>query len=180
MKSRTEQPFISHLLELRTSALKIIMCVVLVTLLLIPFANQIYSFIASPLITKLPEGGSMIATEVASPFFAPFKLTLFCAIFFSIPYILYQTWSFIAPGLYKNEKKLVLPLMVSSSLLFYLGVLFAYFLVFPILFSFLTATAPEGIKIMTDINHYLNFILKLFFAFGVSFEIHVATSLLVK
>ena len=116
MKSRTEQPFISHLLELRTSALKIIMCVVLVTLLLIPFANQIYSFIASPLITKLPEGSSMIATEVASPFFAPFKLTLFCAVFFSIPYILYQTWSFIAPGLYKNEKKLVLPLMLSSSL----------------------------------------------------------------
>ncbi len=180
MKSRTEQPFISHLLELRTSALKIIMCVVIVTLLLIPFANQIYSFIASPLITKLPEGGSMIATEVASPFFAPFKLTLFCAVFFSIPYILYQTWSFIAPGLYKNEKKLVLPLMLSSSLLFYLGVLFAHFLVFPILFSFLTATAPEGIKIMTDINHYLNFILKLFFAFGVSFEIPVATILLVK
>ncbi len=180
MKSRTEQPFISHLLELRTSALKIIMCVVIVTLLLIPFANQIYSFIASPLITKLPEGGSMIATEVASPFFAPFKLTLFCAVFFSIPYILYQTWSFIAPGLYTNEKRLVLPLMISSSLLFYLGVLFAYFLVFPILFSFLTATAPEGIKIMTDINHYLNFILKLFFAFGISFEIPIATILLVK
>ena len=151
MKSRTEQPFISHLLELRTSALKIIMCVVIVTLLLIPFANQIYSFIASPLITKLPEGGSMIATEVASPFFAPFKLTLFCAIFFSIPYILYQTWSFIAPGLYKNEKKLVLPLMLSSSLLFYLGVLFAHFLVFPILFLLLLIVLDKTPNIVTGL-----------------------------
>ena len=113
-------------------------------------------------------------------FFAPFKLTLCCAIFFSFPYILYQALSFIAPGLYINEKKLILPLLISSSFLFYLGVLFAYFIVFPILFSFLTATAPDGIKIMTDINHYLNFILKLFFAFGVSFEIPIATILLIR
>ena len=132
------------------------------------------------LIEKLPEGSNMIATEVASPFFAPFKLTLCCAIFLSFPYILYQAWSFIAPGLYINEKKLILPLLISSSFLFYLGVLFAYFIVFPILFSFLTATAPDGIKIMTDINHYLNFILKLFFAFGVSFEIPIATILLIR
>ena len=165
MKSHPEQPLISHLFELRTAALRSIICVFLLTLVLLPFANQIYSFVAIPLIEKLPEGGNMIATEVASPFFAPFKLTLFCAIFFSFPYILYQTWSFIAPGLYANEKKLILPLLISSSLLFYLGVLFAYFIVFPILFSFLTATAPDGIKIMTDINNYLNFILKLFFCF---------------
>ena len=122
----------------------------------------------------------MIATEVASPFFAPFKLTLFCGIFFSIPYILYQTWSFIAPGLYINERKLILPLLVSSSLLFYLGIFFAYYVVFPILFAFLTTTAPSNITVMTDINHYLDFILKLFFAFGVSFEIPIATILLIK
>ena len=180
MKSRPEQPLINHLFELRTAVLKSIICVLLVTLILFPFANQIYSFIAIPLIEKLPEGSNMIATEVASPFFAPFKLTLFCAIFFSFPYILYQTWSFIAPGLYTNEKRLILPLLMSSSLLFYLGVLFAYFIIFPILFSFLTATVPDGIKIMTDINHYLNFILKLFFAFGVSFEIPIATILLIR
>ena len=180
MKSHIEQPLISHLFELRTAALRSIICVFIIALILLPFTNQIYSFIAIPLIEKLPEGGNMIATEVASPFFTPFKLTLFSAIFLSFPFILYQAWSFVAPGLYKKEKELILPLLVSSSLLFYLGVLFAYFIVFPILFSFLTATAPDGIKIMTDINHYLNFILKLFFAFGISFEIPIATILLIK
>ena len=180
MKSHVEQPLISHLFELRTAALRSIICVFIIALILLPFTNQIYSFIAIPLIEKLPEGGNMIATEVASPFFTPFKLTLFSAIFLSFPFILYQAWSFVAPGLYKKEKELILPLLMSSSLLFYLGVLFAYFIVFPILFSFLTATAPDGIKIMTDINHYLNFILKLFFAFGISFEIPIATILLIK
>ena len=180
MKSHVEQPLISHLFELRTAALRSIICVFIIALILLPFTNQIYSFIAIPLIEKLPEGGNMIATEVASPFFTPFKLTLFSAIFLSFPFILYQAWSFIAPGLYKKEKELILPLLMSSSLLFYSGVLFAYFIVFPILFSFLTATAPDGIKIMTDINHYLNFILKLFFAFGISFEIPIATILLIK
>ncbi len=180
MKGRPEQPLINHFFELRKAALKGVICIFLITLILFPFANQIYNFIAIPLIEKLPEGSNMIATEVASPFFAPFKLTLCCAIFLSFPYILYQAWSFIAPGLYINEKKLILPLLISSSFLFYLGVLFAYFIVFPILFSFLTATAPDGIKIMTDINHYLNFILKLFFAFGVSFEIPIATILLIR
>jgi len=180
MKSHSEQPLINHLFELRTAALKSIICVFFIALVFLPFANQIYNFIAIPLIEKLPEGGNMIATEVASPFFTPFKLTLFCAIFISFPFILYQIWSFIAPGLYKNEKILLLPLLISSSLLFYLGVLFAYFIIFPILFSFLTATAPDGIIIMTDINHYLNFILKLFFAFGISFEIPIATILLIK
>ena len=180
MKGHLEQPLISHLFELRTAALRSIICIFLIALALLPFANQIYSFIAIPLIEKLPEGGNMIATEVASPFFTPFKLTLFCAIFISFPYILYQAWSFIAPGLYKNEKRLILPLLISSSLLFYFGMLFAYFIIFPILFSFLTATAPDGIRIMTDINNYLNFILKLFFAFGVSFEIPIATILLIR
>ena len=180
MKGHSEQPLIKHLFELRTTALRCIVCIVLITIILLPFANQIYNFIATPLIAKLPEGSSMIATEVASPFFAPFKLTLFCGIFFSIPYILYQTWSFIAPGLYINERKLILPLLISSSLLFYLGIFFAYYAVFPILFAFLTTTAPSNITIMTDINHYLDFILKLFFAFGISFEIPIATILLIK
>jgi len=174
------QPLIAHLIELRVCILRAVICIFIVLLLLLPFANYIYSFIATPLIAKLPEGSTMIATEVASPFFAPFKLTLFCAIFFTIPYILFQAWSFIAPGLYKNEKKLAIPLLISSSLLFYLGIAFAYFAVFPVLFSFLTSTAPAGIQIMTDINHYLDFILKLFFAFGLSFEIPVATFLLVR
>ena len=180
MKVHSEQPLIKHLFELRTTALRCIISIILITIILLPFANQIYSFIATPLIAKLPEGSSMIATEVASPFFAPFKLTLFCGIFFSIPYILYQTWSFIAPGLYINERKLILPLLVSSSLLFYLGIFFAYYVVFPILFAFLTTTAPSDITVMTDINHYLDFILKLFFAFGISFEIPIATILLIK
>ncbi len=176
----TGQPLITHLIELRVCVLRAVICVFVVLLILLPFSNQIYSFIATPLIARLPEGSSMIATEVASPFFAPFKLTLFCAIFFTIPYILYQAWSFIAPGLYSNEKKLAIPLLISSSLLFYLGIAFAYYAVFPLLFAFLTTTAPDGVQIMTDINHYLDFIIKLFFAFGVSFEIPVATFLLVR
>ncbi len=176
----TGQPLIAHLIELRVCVLRAVICVFVVLLILLPFSNQIYSFIATPLIARLPEGSSMIATEVASPFFAPFKLTLFCAIFLTIPYILYQAWSFIAPGLYNNEKRLAIPLLISSSLLFYFGVAFAYYAVFPLLFAFLTTTAPVGIQIMTDINHYLDFIIKLFFAFGISFEIPVATFLLVR
>ncbi len=174
------QSLISHLIELRSCILRAVICIFVVLLLLLPFANQIYGFIATPLIAKLPEGSSMIATEVVSPFFAPFKLTLFCAVFFTVPYTLYQIWSFITPGLYSNEKKLAVPLLVSSTVLFYTGILFAYYIVFPVLFAFLTKTAPEGIQIMTDINHYLNFILKLFFAFGASFEIPIATFLLIR
>ena len=175
-----EQPLISHLIELRSRLLKAGGFVVVIFLLLLPFANRIYHFIATPLMARLPTGSSMIATEVASPFFAPFKLSLFCAVFISIPYILYQAWAFIAPGLYMNEKKIALPLLASSIFLFYAGTVFAYYVVFPLLFAFFSATAPEGIQIMTDINHYLDFILKLFFAFGVSFEIPVATFLLVS
>lgn len=176
----SEQPLISHLIELRTCILRAVICIFAVLLLLLPFANDIYSFVATPLIAKLPQGSSMIATQVISPFFAPFKLTIFCAVFFSVPYILFQAWSFITPGLYNKEKKLVLPLLISSTLLFYTGVLFAYYIVFPVLFAFLTKTAPDGIQIMTDINDYLNFIIKLFFAFGVSFEIPVATFILIR
>ena len=156
-----EQPLIAHLIELRSCVLHVVICVLVLLLVLLPFANQIYAFIATPLIAKLPEGSSMIATEVASPFLAPFKLTLFTAIFITIPYILFQAWSFIAPGLYNQEKKLALPLLISSILLFYLGVTFAYYVVFPLMFAFLAASAPAGVQVMTDINHYLNFILKL-------------------
>lgn len=176
----SKQSLISHLIELRTCILRAVICIFIVTLLLLPFANEIYNFIALPLIAKLPAGSSMIATEVISPFFAPFKLTIFCAVFFTVPYSLFQAWSFITPGLYSNEKKLLIPLLVSSTLLFYTGILFAYYVVFPVLFAFLTKTAPEGVQIMTDINQYLDFILKLFFAFGVSFEIPVATFLLIR
>jgi len=179
-KTDSGQSLISHLIELRTRILRAVICIFVVLIILLPFANQIYNFIALPLIAKLPEGSTMIATEVVSPFFAPFKLTLFSAIFFTVPYTLYQAWSFIMPGLYTNEKKLLFPLLVSSTLLFYAGVLFAYYIVFPVLFAFLTKTAPDGVQIMTDINHYLNFILKLFFAFGASFEIPIATFLLIR
>lgn len=176
----SEQPLISHLIELRSCILRVVICIFIVLLALLPFANEIYNFIATPLIAKLPEGSNMIATEVISPFFAPFKLTLFCAIFLTVPYSLFQAWSFITPGLYSQEKKLIIPLLISSTLLFYTGILFAYYVVFPVLFAFITKTAPVGVQIMTDINHYLNFILKLFFAFGASFEIPVATFLLIR
>ncbi|MDX5435230.1 MAG: twin-arginine translocase subunit TatC, partial [Halomonas sp.] len=144
-----------------------------------PFANEIYTFVAQPLMGMLPEGSQMIATEVASPFLAPFKLTLVVAVFVAIPYVLHQAWAFVAPGLYDNEKALALPLLASSVGLFYAGAAFAYYVVFPLLFQFFTQTGPENVAVMTDINQYLNFVLKLFFAFGVAFEIPIATFLLI-
>ena len=174
-----EQPFISHLIELRDRLLRMVVAVFVVFLCLFPFANDIYTFTAKPLMARLPEGSTMIATEVASPFLTPFKLTLVVAVFLSMPYILYQFWGFVAPGLYRREKQLVTPLLVSSVALFYLGMLFAYFVVFPLIFAFLTGTAPEGVSVMTDISHYLSFVLTLFFAFGVAFEVPIATILLV-
>jgi sec-independent protein translocase protein TatC len=143
------------------------------------FANDLYIYLSTPLTNLLPEGTSMIATDVASPFFAPFKLTLVLAIFAGIPFILHQVWGFIAPGLYRHEKRLAVPLLASSVVLFYLGVAFAYFVVFPLIFGFFTSTGPENVAMMTDISSYLNFVLKLFFAFGVVFEIPVATLLMV-
>ncbi|CAK0763893.1 twin arginine protein translocation system -TatC protein [Gammaproteobacteria bacterium] len=172
------QPFISHLIELRERLLRIILVVLLVTLSLFPFSNSIYTWVANPLMRLLPQGSSMIATEVASPFMAPFKLTLVVAIFLSMPYILYEIWAFVAPGLYRHERRIVLPLVVSSTLLYYLGMAFAYFLVFPMVFGFFVATAPQGVSVMTDINKYLDFVLTLFFAFGITFEVPVATVLL--
>ncbi|MCL2918586.1 twin-arginine translocase subunit TatC [Shewanella litorisediminis] len=176
--SSHQQPLISHLLELRTILLKCIAGVMLVFVALVYWANDIYHYMAIPLMQALPESSSMIATDVAAPFFAPFKLTLVLSFFIAVPYVLYQIWSFVAPGLYKHEKRLVVPLLVSSTLLFYLGIAFAYFVVFPVVFGFFTSVAPEGVTVATDISSYLNFILKLFFAFGLSFEIPIAVVLL--
>jgi len=174
-----EQPFVSHLLELRDRLLRAVAVVAVVFLLLFPFANDIYIWVATPLMAALPAGTSMIATEVASPFLTPFKLSLMAAVILSLPFILYQLWAFIAPGLYQHEKRLVAPLVASSTLLFYLGMLFAYYVVFPLVFAFLTSTAPEGVTVATDIAKYLDFILTLFFAFGMAFEVPIATIILV-
>ncbi|NMH65184.1 twin-arginine translocase subunit TatC [Shewanella salipaludis] len=171
-------PLISHLLELRTKLLRIVASVLLVFIALVYWANDIYHYMAIPLMQSLPASGSMIATDVAAPFFAPFKLTLVLSFFLAVPYILFQVWSFVAPGLYKHEKRLVVPLLVSSTLLFYLGICFAYYVVFPVVFGFFANVAPEGVQVATDISSYLDFVLKLFFAFGLAFEIPVAVVLL--
>ena len=172
-------PLIAHLTELRDRLLRALLAVLLVFIGLFPFANEIYTLVSEPLRKLLPEGATMIATEVASPFLTPFKLTLVTAVFLAIPYVLYQAWSFIAPGMYKHEKRLAVPLLVSSILLFYAGAAFAYFVVFPLIFAFFTSTGPADITIMTDINSYLDFVLKLFFAFGLAFEIPIAAVLLI-
>jgi|TARA_Y100000310_G_scaffold345773_1_gene469670 sec-independent protein translocase protein TatC len=173
------QPLISHLLELRNRILNSIIAVVIVFVPLFYFGNEIYAFVSEPLRAYMPEGTTMIATEVASPFLTPFKLALVLAVFVAMPYILHQVWSFVAPGLYSKEKKFALPLLVSSIILFYTGITFAFFVVFPLVFAFFASVAPDGVTIMTDINRYLDFVLKLFFAFGIAFEIPIATLLLV-
>jgi sec-independent protein translocase protein TatC len=172
-------PLVVHLTELRDRLLRAVLAVLVVFICLFPFANEIYTFVSEPLRNLLPEGTTMIATEVASPFLTPFKLTLVAAIFLAIPYVLYQVWSFIAPGMYRHEKRLAVPLLVSSIALFYAGAAFAYFVVFPLIFAFFTSTGPDDIAIMTDINSYLDFVLKLFFAFGLAFEIPIAAVLLI-
>ena len=172
-------PFISHLIELRNRLLKVVLFVLVVFLGLSTYANQIYSLMAGPLMKHLPKNSTMIAIDVASPFFTPFKLALVVSIFISIPVILYQFWAFVAPGLYKRERRMILPLLVASTLLFYLGAAFAYFVVFPLVFGFLTAAAPTGVAVMTDISKYLDFVLTLFFAFGICFEVPIFTIVLV-
>lgn len=174
-----EQPFITHLIELRDRLLRIVLAVLVIFLGLVPFANTLFSLIAGPLTAILPEGSSMIAIEVASPFLIPFKLTLVLALFLAMPYVLYQVWAFIAPGLYKHERRLVMPLMASSTFLFYAGAAFAYFVVFPLVFAFFTGTTPEGVAVMTDISRYLDFVLTLFFAFGIAFEVPIVVIVLV-
>lgn len=178
-ENQAEMTFVDHLVELRDRLLRALLTIVLVLLCLFPFANDLYAVLAAPLLRHLPEGTTMIATEVASPFLTPFKLALVLSVFVAMPMILYQLWAFVAPGLYKKEKKLVVPLMVSSSLLFYLGMAFAYYVVFPLMFAFFQAVAPDGVAIMTDISKYLDFVLKIFFAFGLAFEVPIATILLV-
>ena len=172
-------PLVAHLTELRDRLLRALLAILVVFIGLFPFANDIYSFVSEPLRELLPAGASMIATDVASPFLTPFKLTLVTAIFVAIPYVLYQIWSFIAPGMYRHEKRLAIPLLASSIALFYAGAAFAYFVVFPLIFAFFTSVGPEDIQIMTDINSYLNFVLKLFFAFGLAFEIPIAAVIMI-
>ena len=174
-----EETLLSHLIELRSRLLKAGSAVLLLFVVLIPFADEVFNRIALPLMNQLPEGSTMIATQVASPFLTPFKPTMFAALFLAMPVVLYQLWGFTAPGLYTKEKRFAVPLLVSSTLLFYLGALFAYVVVFPLMFGFFTSAAPEGVSVMTDISSYLDFVLVLFFAFGLSFEVPIATVILV-
>ena len=174
-----ERPLIAHLLELRARLLRGAAGLLLALLCLLPFANKLYAVLAQPLLDKLPEGGQLIATQVASPFFAPMKLAFFVALLVSMPWLLYQAWAFVAPGLYRREKNLALPLLSSALLLFYGGCAFAFYLVLPTVFSFLTSVTPEGVSMMTDISAYLDFVLVLFLAFGLAFELPVAMVILV-
>ena len=175
----TEMPLVAHLTELRTRLLRCVITIFIVFACLFYFAQDIYTFVSAPLRAYLPEGATMIATGVASPFLTPFKLTAWCSLFLAVPIILYQVWGFIAPGLYKHEKRIAVPLLMSSILLFYTGMAFAYYLVFPLIFKFFAAATPAGVEMMTDITSYLDFVMTLFFAFGVAFEIPVAVVLLV-
>ncbi|MDT8397569.1 MAG: twin-arginine translocase subunit TatC [Pseudomonadales bacterium] len=174
-----EQPLIEHLLELRDRILRSLLMVAVIFLSLFAFSNDIYTFVSAPLTQVLPEGARMIATQVTSPFFAPFKLTLVVSVFLAIPFLLHQAWAFISPGLYKNEISIAFPILLSSVILFYLGVAFAYYVVFGFIFAFFTSVGPSDVTIMTDISSYLDFVLALFFAFGLTFEIPVATVLLI-
>lgn len=176
--SSIQQPLISHLIELRNGLLKAVASIFIIFISLVYFANDIYAYVSLPLKEQLPEGTSMIATGVTSSFFAPFKLTMMISFFIAIPFVLHQIWSFVAPALYKHEKRLVFPMLLSSTLLFYAGIAFSYYLVFPVIFGFFTSVAPEGVTIATDIESYLDFVLKLFFAFGFAFEIPIAIILL--
>ena len=172
--------FMSHLVELRDRLLRCVIALVLVFICLFPWARELYSLLAKPLLASLPVGGQLIATEVTAPFFVPIKVTLMAALVIALPYLLYQIWAFVAPGLYAHEKKLVMPLVATSTLLFLCGMAFAYFLVFPIVFHFIISVAPEGVAVMTDIGKYLDFVLTLFVAFGVTFEVPVAVVILVR
>ena len=174
-----EQSLLDHLIELRDRLLRMVVAVLVLFLVLFPFSEQIFTAVAQPLLALMPEGTSMIATSVTSPFLVPFKLVLLVAVLLAVPYLLHQLWAFVAPGLYSHEKRLAAPLLVSSVLLFYCGIAFAYFVVFPLLFGFFIAVAPEGVEVMTDISQYLDFIIAIFFAFGIAFEVPVATFLLI-
>ena len=175
----SERPLITHLLELRSRLLRGVAGLAVVLLCLLPFANKLYALLAQPLLDKLPKGGQLIATQVASPFFAPMKLAFFVALVVAMPWLLYQAWAFVAPGLYRREKRLAFPLLSSALALFYAGCAFAYFLVLPMVFGFLARVTPDGVAMMTDISSYLDFVLVLFLAFGLAFELPVALVILV-
>jgi sec-independent protein translocase protein TatC len=172
--------FMSHLIELRDRLLRCVIALLLVFICLFPWASELYNFLAQPMLASLPAGGQLIATEVTAPFFVPVKVTMMAALVIALPYLLYQIWAFVAPGLYVHEKKLVVPLIVTSTVLFLCGMGFAYFLVFPVVFHFMVSVAPQGVAVMTDIGKYLDFVLSLFLAFGVTFEVPVAVVILVK
>ncbi|MEM1081269.1 MAG: twin-arginine translocase subunit TatC [Pseudomonadota bacterium] len=174
-----ELSLIDHLLELRSRLIKALLAVVLCMIAMVPFARQLYARVSEPLLSALPEGASMIAIDVTSPVFAPFKLVMILALLVAMPFVIYQAWAFIAPGLYKHEKRIAKPLLLAATALFYIGCMFAYFVVFPVIFSFIAKMAPDGVAVMTDINRYLDFILVLFLAFGLSFEVPVITVALV-
>ncbi len=180
IRQAEEGSLLSHLLELRDRMLRIVSVIGLLFLPCAFFASELYEFIAKPLMSSLPQGNSMIATEPHAPFFVPFKFAIAVAVALSIPHTLYQLWAFVAPGLYRHEKRLAYPLLVSSTVLFYLGVAFAYFVVFPLIFSFFAKVIPEGVLMMTDIGSYLGFVIKLFFAFGLAFEVPIATVIIIK
>jgi sec-independent protein translocase protein TatC len=178
-ESDSESSLLEHLLELRTRLLRALAGLMAVLLVLLPFANKLYAWLAAPLLDKLPAGGQLIAVQVASPFFTPIKLAFFVALVAAAPWLLYQAWAFVAPGLYQREKRLALPLLASAVVLFYAGCAFAYFIVLPSVFGFLAAIKPEGVAMMTDINAYLDFVLVIFLAFGASFQLPVALVILV-
>lgn len=180
MTSEIADSFISHLIELRTRLLRALLAILVVFVCLFPFAKEIYALLAQPMLASLPIGGQMIATDVTTPFFVPMKVTMMAAFLVALPYVLYQAWAFVAPGLYTHEKRLALPLIAASTILFLCGMAFAYFLVFPVVFGFVASVAPAGVAVMTDIDKYLNFVLTLFMAFGITFEVPVAVILLVK
>ena len=178
MTEEVKSGFVAHLIELRDRLIKSLLSILVIFIGLVYFANDIYTFVAAPLVAHLPSTATMIATDVTAPFFAPFKLTLFVALFAAIPWILHQIWGFIAPGLYQHEKKMLMPILASSIILFYSGIAFCYFVVLPIILGFFTSVGPQMMTLAPDISSYLGFVLKLFFAFGIAFEIPVAIMLL--
>jgi sec-independent protein translocase protein TatC len=176
----TTETFIAHLIELRSRLMNVAIALLLIFVCLFPWASDLYALLAQPMLSKLPQGGQMIATDVTTPFFVPLKVTMMTAFLIALPYVLYQGWRFVAPGLYAHEKKLILPLIVASTLLFFCGMAFAYFVVFPVVFGFIVASAPQGVAVMTDIDKYLSFVLGMFMAFGITFQVPVAVVVLVR
>ena len=176
----TNESLIAHLIELRSRLLNSAIVMLLAFICLFPWASDLYALLAQPLLAKLPQGGQMIATDVTTPFFVPLKVTMMAAFLIALPYILYQGWRFVAPGLYAHEKRLVLPLIIASTLLFFCGMAFAYFVVFPVVFGFIVASAPHGVAVMTDIDKYLSFVLGMFMAFGITFQVPVVVVVLVR